>query len=332
MAQKQTPSRPRLSPPALKAARYAALGVVAAGFILAAFSALIGPAVTDFLWRVEPVAYVGVILMIVGLAVAAGAYALAGRASAGGQGASMRSWSHVTEDYFDTFSHDMGRPMRRILGKAREVRVRLEESKASAPHSFTELLDEIEQQAPGFRLMLANVRVLVELEDPAAQPRAEPLDAAAIVRNIVDRYAGIAQDRGAEITWWAEPQEFGLVYGDASALDHIVTNLVDNAVKFASKHIEVRATRNPTHYFVRVWDDGPGVQPTHVPHIFDRGWTPEVAARREKTSSGLGLFIARTLARRAGGDIACETSSDKGEGHHTSMTVMLPMASSGPQA
>lgn len=332
MAQKQPLSRFSVSQRALRTARYAALGVAAAGLVLVALSGLIGPTVTDFLWRVEPVAYAGVILMIVGLGVAAGAYALADRASAVEHGTSMRSWSNVTEDYFDTFSHDMGRPMRRILGKAREVRVRLEESKAVTPQSFTELLDEIEQQAPGFRLMLANVRVLVDLEDPAAQPRIEPLDAASIVRNIVDRYAGIAQDRGAEITWWAEPQEFGLVYGDASALDHIVTNLVDNAVKFASKHVEVRVTRNPTHYLVRVWDDGPGVQPTHVPHIFDRGWTPEVAARREKTSSGLGLFIARTLARRAGGDIACETSNEKGEGHHTSMTVMLPMLSAGPQA
>lgn len=331
MAQTQEISRLRPTPRALKMARYVALGIAAAGTMLLALSEMIGPAVTNFRWTVEPVAYIGVILMVAGLGVAVGVFALAGRASAGEHGAAMRSWRTVTEDYFDTFSHDMGRPIRRILGKAREVRVRLEESKAGVPQSFIELLDEIEQQAPGFRLMLANVRVLVELEDPVIQARTEPLDAAAIVRNIVDRYRGIATDRGAEITWWAEPQEFGLVYGDASALDHVVTNLVDNAVKFANGHIEVRVTRNSTHYFVRVWDDGPGVQPSHVPHIFDRGWTPEVAARREKTSSGLGLFIARSLARRAGGDIACETSDDKGEGHHTAMTVMLPMASIGQQ-
>jgi signal transduction histidine kinase len=159
----------------------------------------------------------------------------------------------------------------------------------------------------------------------------EPVDPAAIVRNIVDRYYGNAADRGTEMSWWSEPQEFGLVYGDAAALDHIVTNLIDNSVKYACKHIEVRLTRNPTHYYIRVWDDGPGIPDSYIPHLFDRGWTPELAGRREKTSSGLGLYIARTLARRSGGDIAAESvtgrvdaGADTG-GHYTQMTVMLPL-------
>ena len=316
----------RPSPALLRALRFGALAVVLGGLALVFLSPVLGPALTSIRWTVEPVAYVGVMLAIGGLVLAAASYALGGRASSNKQDAAFRRWRRVTEDYFDTFSHDMGRPLRRILGKAREVRARIEESGKDAPQSFVELLDEIEQQAPSFRLMLANVRVLVELDDQDAQPRVEPVDPAAIVRNIVDRYTGIAADRGAEVTWWAEPQEFGLVYGDAAALDHIVMNLVDNAVKFAAKHVEVRLTRNPTHYLVRVWDDGPGIQESHVPHIFDRGWTPEVAARGEKISSGLGLYISRTLARRAGGDLACETSTGSSSGHHTAMTVMLPMA------
>jgi histidine kinase len=192
-------------------------------------------------------------------------------------------------------------------------------------------MDEIEQQAPSFRLMLANVRVLVELEDPDADLVMEPVDPGAIVRNIVDRYYGVAAEKGTELSWWSEPQEFGLVYGDASALDHIVTNLIDNSVKYACNHIEVRLTRNPTHYYIRIWDDGPGIPDSHLPHLFDRGWTPELAGRREKTSSGLGLYIARTLAQRAGGDIGAESATGKtaghleDSGHYTTMTVMLPL-------
>lgn len=298
-------------------------------------SPFIGPALADRRWTVEPVAYVGVMLAGSGLAAAALSYYLLHRKAQKRQ-AVDRTWSKVTQDYFDTFSHDMGRPLRRILGKARDVRARAAESGKETPQMFFELLDEIEQQAPSFRLMLGNVRVLVELEDGTAVPRTEPLDPAAIIRNVVDRYNGIATDRGAEITWWAEPQEFGLVYGDPAALDHIVTNLVDNSVKFCTKHVEVRLTRNSTHYLVRIWDDGPGIQETHVPHVFDRGWTPDVAARREKSSSGLGLFIARTLAQRASGDIAVETiygnsrADASGQGHHTSMTIMLPLSGQPP--
>ena len=311
-------------------ARHAGVAIATVGLLLVLLSPAIGPAISDALWEIEPVAYIGAVVLFVGLAVAVAAFFARERTSAKSSGA--KRWSQVTQDYFDTFSHDMGRPFRRILGKERDVRARLEESGEKAPQVVHELLDEIEQQAPSFRLMLANVRVLVEIEDPASAARVEPVDPAAIVRNVADRYMRIASERGADLSWWCEPTEFGLVYGDPAALDHIVTNLVDNAVKFASRHIEVRLTRNPEQYVIRVWDDGPGIQQTHRPHLFDRGWTPEVAGRQEKTSSGLGLYIARSLVRRADGEIVVESSTDaaadreKEQDHFTAMTVMLPLS------
>lgn len=316
-------------------------GLAAAGIgvLLLVIGPIVGRSLSpETVLTVEPISYAGAIALMVGLALATGTYLLFRESSKGGSAGADANWSQITQDYFDTFSHDMGRPFRRILGKEREVRARVEESGVELPESVRGLLDEIEQQAPSFRLMLANVRVLVELEDPNTEPVMEPVDPAAIARNIVDRYFGLAGEQGTELSWWAEPQEFGLVYGDAAALDHIITNLVDNAVKFAWKNIEVRLTRNPTHYYIRIWDDGAGIPDSHLPHLFDRGWTPELAGRQEKTSSGLGLYIARTLCRRAGGDLAAESiaslggnGSDSGEseGHYTSMTVMLPLKDRG---
>ena len=141
------------------------------------------------------------------------------------------------------------------------------------------------------------------------------------------RPSTIARDRGAEVTWWSEPAEFGVAYSDAGAIDHIVTNLVDNAVRFAEGHLELRRSRNPTPFLVRVWDDGPGIQSSYRPHLFDRGWTREVAGRQERVSSGLGLHIARTLARRSGGDIVVESVAAPETGHHTAFTVNLPLSS-----
>lgn len=319
--------------------RYLGLAAAGIGALLLVIGPFIGSSISpDTVLTVEPVSYSGAITLIAGLALATGTFLLFKKSNGHGSGSAKANWSKITQDYFDTFSHDMGRPFRRILGKEREVRARVEESGVELPESVRSLLDEIEQQAPSFRLMLANVRVLVELEDSDAAPVMEPVDPAGIVRNIVDRYFGLAGEQGTELSWWAEPQEFGLVYGDAAALDHIITNLVDNAVKFACKHIEVRLTRNPTHYYIRVWDDGAGIPDSYLPHLFDRGWTPEVAGRQEKTSSGLGLYIARTLCRRAGGDLAAESATDRGgrgsdgvevDGHYTSMTVMIPLRERG---
>ena len=309
-----------------KAARFAGLVAAALGLLAVILAPFIGDVLfPSFKWQVEPLAYIGVVVVICGLAAAVGLGALAHRRTGRGpRGDATRTWSRVTQDYFEMFGHDMGRPFRRIVGKEREVRARLDESGRAVDPAVLDLLDEIEQQAPSFRLMISNVRVLVELEDAEPPPRRDPVDPAQVVRNVVDRYRGPAADGGAELTWWCDPAEFGLVYSDAGAIDHIVTNLIDNAVRFAESHVEVSLTRGPDRLFIRVRDDGAGIPASHRPHVFDRGWTPEVAGGRERVSSGLGLFIARELAGRCGGELIVDGKTEPNEDHHTSFTLALP--------
>jgi two-component system OmpR family sensor kinase len=295
------------------------------GAVAVAASPLLGGAVSESLWIIEPLAVAGAGLLVTGLVVGFAALAVTIRVGKPADDTgTRRRWSQMTQHYFDVFGHDMGRPIRRILGKERDVRARLAESKKSVDPAVQELLDEIEQQAPTFRLMVSNIQVLVQLEDEGTRPQTDPVAPAQVVRNVVDRYVGIGRERGINLSWWSEPAEFGLEYCDAAALDHIVTNLIDNAVRYAGSQVEVRLTRNPTHFFVRVWDDGPGIPEHFLPHIFDRGWTPEVASRQERTTSGLGLHIARTLARRAGGDLTVDTVVAGNPAHHTAFTLALP--------
>ena len=278
-------------------------------------------------WGVEPLAYIGAVVMIVGLLTVALSYILPdviehglGRENPEGGGA--QNWGEVTQQYFELFDHDLGRPLRRILGKERELSALLKASGDGVEPSVKELLDEIERQAPNFRLMMSNIRVLVQLESPEVLSDRQPVEPSEVVRRIVDRYTPVATEAGKEITWWAEPSEFGIVYADSSSIEHVVTNLVDNAVRFASTHVEVKLTKNPSHFFIRVWDDGAGIASQYSQHLFDRGWTPEVARREEKTSSGLGLFIARTVARRHGGDLSVESSTELE--HYTAFLLSLP--------
>ena len=93
---------------------------------------------------------------------------------------------------------------------------------------------------------MSNIRVLVELEAPQGSVSLEPVEPSEVVRKIVDRYTPVASESQKEISWWAEPAEFGIVYSDSSAIEYIATNLVDNAVRFADAHIEVKITKNPS--------------------------------------------------------------------------------------
>ena len=303
--------------------------IVLLGVVSLILAPLIGGAVFASLWRVEPLTYIGAALVISGLSVISLSYLLPGLMTKGASphstdGATER-WSQVTQQYFELFHHDLGRPLRRILGRERELRPILDSLESAINPGVKELLDEIERQTPNFRLMMSNIQVLVQLEAPNTSAKPQAVEPSEMVRRIVDRYASVAAESQKEITWWAEPTEFGIVWSDSSAIEHITTNLVDNAVRFANTHVEIKLTKNPSHFFIRVWDDGPGIAAQYLQHIFDRGWTPEVARREEKSSSGLGLFIARTLANRYGGELTVESVPMPDPNHHTGFLLSLPL-------
>jgi signal transduction histidine kinase len=305
-------------------------GVIAlAGVILLILAPFLGKNYFDLLWAVEPFTYLGGVLMVLGLGMTATTYvgtAWLRRNSyqvINGQNGG-HSWSETTLQYFQLFDHDLGRPLRRIAGKERELRAVMQANPGTADAGVIDLLDEIERQTPNFRLMMSNIQVLIQLESPESDDELLPVEPNELIRRIADRYTPVAAEAGKEITWWSEPSELGLVYANTNAIEHIVTNLVDNAVRFAGTHVEVKLTKNPTHFFVRVWDDGPGIGTQYVPHLFDRGWTPEVVRREEKSSSGLGLFIARSLARQSGGDLTVESDDSPDGEHHTAFLLSLP--------
>jgi signal transduction histidine kinase len=298
-----------------------------AGVVLSPF---LGARVSPILWAVEPLAYAGAGLIIVGLAITTLSYVIP-RMLGQEQNPqdlaleSRQRWGQLTQQYFELFNHDLGRPLRGILGKERELRAILRSSESELYPTVKELLDEIEGQAPNFRLMMSNIQVLVQMEAPMVNMDIQPVEPSELIRKIVDRYTFVASAEHKEISWWAEPSEFGIVYCDSSAIEHIVTNLVDNAVRFSTQRVEIRLTKNPTSFFIRVWDDGPGIAPHYIRHIFDRGWTPQVAKREEKSSSGLGLFIARTLAKQYGGDITVESVPEPDPNHCTTFLLSLPL-------
>ena len=313
----------------------AGLVIVAAAVLCLVLAPIIGQVLFTDIWGVEPLTYIGAALLTLGLAILLFGYAFPQiyRGRSGKQQRDMQDWSSVTQQYFELFDHDLGRPLRRILGKERELRAFLRASENGVNEDeVVELLDEIEMQVPNFRLMMSNIRVLIQLEAPDSTFEPQPVEVSEVVRRIIDRYNPVASEASKSITWWAEPSEFGIVYSDSAAIEHIVTNLVDNAIRFAHSEVEVGLTREDSRFSVQVWDDGEGVAAHYRPHVFDRGWTPAVARREEKTSSGLGLYIAHTLSTRYGGELTIENSTSSGPDDHTAFVLTLPSLTVGKSA
>jgi len=300
------------------------------GVILILIAPILGDRLSDNLWAVEPASYVAAVSIIAGLGIITTAYSISGifqrKINSHSSGNELISnWASLTQQYFELFQHDLGRPLRRILGKEREVRSNIDLSNHALYGEVIELLDEIEGQAPNFRLMMSNVQVLIQMEAPVEDLVLEPVEPLEIVRRIVDRYTLAATDGNKEITWWSDPDDFGIVYCDASAIEHIVTNVVDNAVRYAKERIEIKLIREGSEFSIKVWDDGFGIPEEYRSHIFDRGWTPQLAKREERTTSGLGMFIAKTLSQQYGGDLTVDSVVGDKVTHYTEFTLTLPI-------
>jgi signal transduction histidine kinase len=117
-----------------------------------------------------------------------------------------------------------------------------------------------------------------------------------------------------------------IVLGDPDELQAAVWNLIDNAVKYspADVHVRVRLEEDGDQLAVRVLDRGIGISPGELKRVFRRFYRiPTAVAVRARGSSGLGLFIVRSVARRHGGRAFAES---EGAGQGSTFTLLLPRA------
>jgi signal transduction histidine kinase len=134
---------------------------------------------------------------------------------------------------------------------------------------------------------------------PALEHTAE-IDLCDVVQRVVARYAGVAAERQVHIDVRGDR---ALTSGDARVLSRVISNLLENALKFspAGGRIAIDVA-NGTDASVTVRDQGPGVPADHVPHLFTRFFRGNPARPRAE-GTGLGLAIAKAGAEAHGGRI-----------------------------
>lgn len=115
------------------------------------------------------------------------------------------------------------------------------------------------------------------------------------------------------------------VTADPSRMQQIIWNLVSNAIKFTAKrgHVEVRLERVDSHAVLTVSDNGQGIKPELLPHLFERFRQGDSASDRAHSGLGLGLAIVKHLTELHGGTVVATSA---GEGCGATFTVQLPIA------
>jgi signal transduction histidine kinase len=228
----------------------------------------------------------------------------------------LRRLSALRADFVSLVSHELRSPMAAVIGAARTLQERWRELTADQRQSFLELIgDETSRLAD----LIGDVLDTSRIEAGTFSFTFSDVDLAELLRDVVAA-ADLAQD---EIRVTAHVKgALPRVRGDRIRLRQVFQNLVDNAVKYSPTGAEVRviAGTDDGHIRVAVEDDGPGITLADQKLIFDKFGRADVEGAT-KPGTGLGLFIARSIAEAHGGSLEVDSVPEQG----SVFTLELPL-------
>ena len=229
----------------------------------------------------------------------------------------------LKSDFIATVTHELKTPLTSLLGYATILRKRATEL---APEQREEFFNIMTRQGERILRLIEELLQSSRLEAGGTKLRREPLDLNAIVKELSSDLASMA--RTHTLTFDVPDRDLGL-YGDPTALEHVLTNLLENAIKYSEPNTEIRlgVEEQESEVIITITDRGQGIDPEDLPHIFER-FRQANGHGRTRASVGLGLYIVRSLVTAHGGRVWAD--SKLGEG--TTFTVALPRRAPGDGA
>ncbi len=232
----------------------------------------------------------------------------------------LRRLEKVRKDFVANVSHELRTPITAIRGYAETLKSGALSDATAAP----KMVDIIHRQSERLSELVEDLLEISRLESKQIQLAEKPVDLADAATRALEtiRPKSRARNTGIELlvpagTW---------VLGDQRAIEQIVLNLVDNAVKYtpANSHVVVRATQEGGEVTMTVSDDGPGIDAKHLPRLFERFYRVDKGRSRDMGGTGLGLSIVKHLATAMHGDVSVESAPGQGATFSVTMRVAQP--------
>ncbi len=216
-------------------------------------------------------------------------------------------------------SHELRTPITVIRGEA-EITLRGEERPAA---DYRTALLRIAEQAAHTGRLVDDLLFLARAGDGAPRIQLRAVALGALLGQVVSETAAAAEMAGVSLRL-SDAAPDTAVEGDAGRLRQVMMILLDNAIRYSEpgEVVEVSLCPAPGGVALRVADQGIGIDPEDLPHVFERFYRGGRAQARQEEGSGLGLPLAKAIVEAHGGRIALD--SDPGRG--TVASVILPAA------
>ncbi len=224
----------------------------------------------------------------------------------------MKHVEQIKKDLVVNISHELRTPLTAIKGF---VETLLDEAGVEQ----TGYLEIVKRHTDRLINIVQDLLVLSELEDRPVSLGMEKVDMGSVISSVVALFEPKARQKGLSIKTELEPV---VISADSFRIEQLLTNLIDNAIKYTEKgEISVGVKTDGGNAVISVTDTGIGIPREHLPRIFERFYVVDKSRSRSVGGTGLGLSIAKHITTLHKGRITAESIPLKG----TTFTVTLPI-------
>jgi signal transduction histidine kinase len=232
----------------------------------------------------------------------------------------LRELDNLKSQFLAHVSHELRTPLTSIQGFADNM---LDELGGPLTEKQKQNLKRITANTGHLHRMIANLLDQAQIEAGKFHLSLGDVQLPQLVEDVIEQMQPLAQAKQQSLDLYC-PESQLTVWADADKLGQVVTNLVDNAIKYSplKGRIQVAVQEQGGRAKLSVIDSGHGIPPDSLPKVFDAFYRVKTEQKREAKGFGLGLSIVKTLVELHGGQVAIESEEGKG----TSFHVTLPLS------
>jgi signal transduction histidine kinase len=219
----------------------------------------------------------------------------------------------MQKDFINIAAHELRTPIQPILGLSEAV---LSKSK---DETQKELLEVVVRNAKRLTTLIENILDVTRIENQSLSLRKERLNINGIILNILEEYEGRDNKKKDNVKIVFTPKDDFFVEADKGRVMQVISNLMNNAIKFTLKGtitVTTKKKEENNEIIVSIKDTGSGIDPEIMSRLFSK------FATKSQTGTGLGLFISQNIVEAHGGKIWAENNSD---GKGSTFSFSLPL-------
>lgn len=230
--------------------------------------------------------------------------------------------SRIKDEFLATLSHELRTPLNAILGWSQMLRARGRNAVNTDDH-LRQGLEVIERNAHAQKRIIDDLLDMSRIVAGKVRLDVQRVPLAPVIEAAVGTVGPAAEAKGVRLQVVLDPHA-GPVSADPARLQQVFWNLLSNSVKHTKRggRVQVLLERVNSHLEVSVIDDGEGVSPEFLPHVFDRFRQADSSTTRTHGGLGLGLSIVKQLVELHGGTVRAKSP---GVGKGATFTVTLPL-------